>query len=357
MKRRTLDWCRGQYTSNTTPSSALTAQEASGRVALMRKRTATSRRTVAAVICHGVSPFEFAVACEVFGLDRSELGVPWYRFLVCAVEAPPIRTATGFSIDTPHGLEALRRADTIVVPADNCRGERVEELLDALRLAHTRGARILSVCTGAFALAAAGLLDGRRATTHWMHAEELARRYPKVKVDPDVLYVDEGDILTSAGTAAGIDLCLHVVRQDFGAEIANAVARRMVVPPHRDGGQAQFVDEPLPDLPATDPFVDTLSWIQEHLDHPITVADLARRSAMSPRTFARRFRATTGTTPKRWLLRQRVLLAQRLLESSDHPVELIARRSGFGTAANLRQHFQRFVRVSPNTYRRAFRTG
>ena len=336
--------------------SALTARTTSGSIVRMRKKAAKSRRTVAAVICNGVSPFEFAVACEVFGLDRSELGVPWYRFLVCAAQPPPIVTAMGFSIDTPHGLDSLQQADTIVVPADNRRGEGVEDLLQALRRAHGRGARILSVCTGAFTLAAAGLLDGRRAATHWMHAGELARCYPTVEVDADVLYVDEGDILTSAGTAAGIDLCLHVVRQDFGAEIANAVARRMVVPPHRSGGQAQFVVEPMPDLPAADPFSDTLVWMQEHLDQPITVADLARRAAMSPRTFARRFRSTTGTTPNQWLLRQRVLLAQRLLESTDQPVEVVAARAGFGTAANLRQHFQRSVRVSPNAYRRTFRT-
>ncbi|MDQ3639940.1 MAG: helix-turn-helix domain-containing protein [Actinomycetota bacterium] len=321
----------------------------------MRNKAANNRRTVAAVICNGVSPFEFAVACEVFGLDRSELGLPWYRFLVCAAQPPPIMTAMGFSIDTPYGLDSLRRADTIVVPADNRRGEGLSELVDALGRAHARGARILSVCTGAFSLAAAGLLDGRRATTHWMHADELARRYPKVKVDPDVLYVDEGDVLTSAGTAAGIDLCLHVVRQDYGAEIANAVARRMVVPPHRDGGQAQFVVEPMPDLPTADPFSDTLVWIQEHLDQPTTVADLARRAAMSPRTFARRFRSTTGTTPNQWLLRQRLLLAQRLLESTEQPVELVATHAGFGTAANLRQHFRRSIRVSPNAYRRSFR--
>ena len=356
MNRSTLEPCPGQYTSNTMTLSALPAHPTSGRLAQVRKKAASGRRTVAAVICNGVSPFEFAVACEVFGLDRSELGVPWYRFLVCAAQPPPVMTAMGFSIDTPHGLDSLRRADTIVVTADNRCGEGLSELVDALGRAHARGARILSVCTGAFALAAAGLLDGRRATTHWMHAEELARRYPKVEVDPDVLYVDDGDILTSAGTAAGIDLCLHIVRQDFGAEIANAVARRMVVPPHRDGGQAQFVDEPVPDLPSSDPFSDTLAWVQAHLDQPITVADLARRAAMSPRTFARRFRSTTGTTPNQWLIRQRVLLAQRLLESTDQPVEQVASRSGLGTATNMRQHFQRFVRLSPNAYRRTFRT-
>jgi transcriptional regulator GlxA family with amidase domain len=213
------------------------------------------------------------------------------------------------------------------------------------------------VCTGAFILAAAGLLDGRTVTTHWAHADDLARQYPLVDVNPDVLYVDDGDILTSAGTAAGIDLCLHVVRQDFGAEIANSVARRMVVPPHRDGGQAQFVDEPLPDLASSDPFTETLVWIQEHLDQPISVEHLAQLAAMSPRTFARRFRATTGTTPHHWLIRQRVLLAQRLLETTDHSVELVASRCGFGTATNLRQHFQRLVCTTPNGYRRTFRVG
>ena len=211
------------------------------------------------------------------------------------------------------------------------------------------------MCSGAFVLAAAGLLDGRRATTHWMFADDLAERYPEVKVDPDVLYVDEGDVLTSAGTAAGIDLCLHVVRMDFGAEIANAVARRMVVPPHRDGGQAQFVDEPVPDGLGADLFGDTLTYMQEHLDEALPVDDLAARAAMSPRTFARRFRAATGTTPHKWLVRQRVLLAQRLLETTDLPVDRVAERCGFGSAAGLRDHFTRQVRTSPLAYRRTFR--
>jgi transcriptional regulator GlxA family with amidase domain len=318
--------------------------------------TAAARQTVAAVICNGLSPFEFAVACEVFGIDRSHLGVPWYRFLVCASDPPPIRTDVGFTIDTPYGLEALRRADTIVIPASHRPGEPPPELLDALRRAHARGSRLVSVCTGAFTLAATGLLDGRRATTHWNHTAEFAARYPDVKVDPDVLYVDEGDILTSAGTAAGIDLCLHIVRQDFGAEIANAVARSMVVAPHRDGGQAQYIAEPVaPDLMAGDLFGETLVWMQEHLDQPISVDDLSRRAAMSPRTFARRFRATTGTTPHHWLLRQRVLLAQRLLETTEQPVEVIAARCGFGSATGLRQHFQRILRTTPQAYRGSFR--
>jgi transcriptional regulator GlxA family with amidase domain len=320
----------------------------------MRKDSAKGRHTVAAVVTNGLSPFEFAVACEVFGVDRSEAaGAPWYRFIVCGADPAPIATQAGFSIHAPYGLEGLRRADSIIVPASES-GPENEPLLDALRRAHRRGARIMSVCTGAFVLAAAGLLDGRRVTTHWAHSAELAQRYPKVNVDRDVLYVDDGDILTSAGTAAGIDLCLHIVRKDYGAEVANEVARRMVVPPHRDGGQAQFVSAPMPELSACDPFVDTLVWVQAHLDEPLAVADLARRSAMSQRTFARRFRETTGTTPHQWLLRQRILLAQRLLETTDLSVDVIATQCGVGTAANLRQHFQRIVRTSPNGYRRTF---
>jgi transcriptional regulator GlxA family with amidase domain len=314
---------------------------------------------VATVICHGVAPFEMAVPCEVFGIDRSELGVPWYRHRVCANERPPVRSSMGFTIDTPYGLDEVVRADTVVVPAWGAAqldDDPPAALLDALRAAHRRGARIMSVCSGAFVLAAAGLLDGRRATTHWMHAEALAARYPQVEVDPDVLYVDEGDVMTSAGTAAGIDLCLHVVRLDFGAEIANAVARRMVVPPHREGGQAQFVEAPMTSGgPGSDRFATTLEYMLEHLDEPLSVEGMADRAAMSPRTFARRFRGTTGTTPGQWLVRQRVLLAQRLLETTDDPVEVIALRCGFGTAAGLRLHFRRVLATSPLVYRRTFR--
>jgi transcriptional regulator GlxA family with amidase domain len=317
------------------------------------------RHTVATVICHGVAPFEMAVPCEVFGIDRSELGVPWYRHMICAAEDAPIRSSQGFTIDTPHGLDEVVKANTVVVPAwgaAQLNRDPPPALLDALRAAHRRGARILSVCTGAFILAAAGLLDGRRATTHWMYAETLADCYPEIDVDPDVLYVDEGDVMTSAGTAAGIDLCLHVVRLDFGAEIANAVARRMVVPPHREGGQAQFVEAPVSaGDPGSDRFATTLEYMLGHLDEPLSVEAMADRAAMSPRTFARRFRATTGTTPGQWVVRQRVLLAQRLLETTDDPVELIALRCGFGTAAGLRLHFRRVLDTSPLVYRRTFR--
>jgi AraC family transcriptional activator FtrA len=313
--------------------------------------------TVVAVITHGVSPFELSVACEVFGLDRSELVDPWYRFLVCAEDAP-VRTKSGggLTVDTPHRLDVIDDADTVVIPMWVADDVPSAVLVDALRAAHARGARIMSFCSGAFLLAHAGLLDGRRATTHWMYADRLVAEFPTVDVEPDVLYVADGTILTSAGTAAAIDLCLHVVRTDHGAEVANAVARRMVVPPHRDGGQAQFISAPVP-APSTieDPFHTTLDWALEHLDEPLTVEVLARRAATSPRTFARRFVAVTGTTPLQWLLRQRVLLAQRLLETTEAPIERVATQCGFGTAAGLRVHFQRQVGTSPMAYRRTFR--
>ena len=313
---------------------------------------------VAAIVSHGVSPFELSVACEVFGLDRSELVDPWYELRVCAaVEAPvTMKTSSGLALHTPYRLADAVDAGTVIVPMWPPDDEPGEELLDALRAAHRRGARILSFCSGAFLLARAGLLDGRRATTHWMYAERLQQEFPRIDVAPDVLYVVDGSVMTSAGTAAAIDLCLHVVRQDHGAEVANAVARRMVVPPHRDGGQAQFIQAPVPIRPEVDdPFRATLDWAVEHLDEPLTVEVLARRAAMSPRTFARRFVAATGTTPLQWLLRQRVLHAQRLLETTEDPVEWVAGRCGFGTAAGMRVHFQRLVGTSPMAYRRTFR--
>jgi transcriptional regulator GlxA family with amidase domain len=330
----------------------------SGRIVGVRKKTASPAAPplVAAVIAEGQSPFEFAVACEVFGIDRSEdIGRPWYRFVVCSADPSPVTTKPGFTIGTPHGLDVLEEAHTIVVPTTSDHRRQHAALIDALVRAHARGARLVSLCSGAFTLAATGLLDGRRATTHWMFAEELARKYPLIRVDPGVLYIDEGDIMTSAGTAAGIDLCLHIVRIDYGAEAANIAARRMVVPPHRDGGQAQFVRQPVPPPTPSDPFADTLVWAQEHLDGAIAVEDLARRAAMSERTFARRFHEQHGTTPHQWLLRQRVAYAQRLLETTDLPVDVVAGQCGLGTATNLRQHFQRVVHTTPTAYRRMFR--
>jgi transcriptional regulator GlxA family with amidase domain len=308
---------------------------------------------VAVAVCDDVSVFELGVVCEVFGIDRTDTGLPGYDFAVCAAEPAPLRTGGGFSITPEHGLDRLLAADLVAVPSWRSADERPPEaLLDALRAVVDRGGRVMSVCSGAFVLAAAGLLDGRRATTHWRYAAALAERYPAVDVDPNVLYVDSGPVLTSAGTSAGIDLCLHLVREEHGPAVANAIARRMVVPPHRDGGQAQFVEAPVP-APRRDDLADVLTWAVEHLDQPLSVESLAARALMSPRTFARRFRAATGTTPYAWLLHQRTLLAQRLLEAG-HGVEEVARRSGFGSAATLREHFARARGTSPSAYQRAF---
>jgi AraC family transcriptional regulator, transcriptional activator FtrA len=315
----------------------------------------TAMHTVATIAYDAVNPFELAVATEIFGFERPELGVSWYRFLVCAAKPRPIRTSVGIFLTTPYSLPHVAEADTVIVPSSRPGIVPVPGmLLDTLRDAYQRGARIISFCTGAFLLAAAGLLDGRRVTTHWMWAAELAARYPTVQVDPRVLYIDDGQVLTSAGTAAAIDLSLHVVRQDYGAEIAAAVARRMVVPPHRDGSQAQYIETPLPVLDEEEPFGMTLAWMAAHLDEDLTVEQMAARAMMSPRTFARRFRATLGTTPYQWLLQQRIVLAQRLLETTNESIERIATCCGFSSAATLRLHFQRLLHTSPQPYRYAF---
>jgi AraC family transcriptional activator FtrA len=310
--------------------------------------------TVAIVAYDGLDQFGFALAWEVFGIDYpADAAEPWYRLLICGSD--PVRLDNGLSMSVPHRLADLERADTVIVPACEAPGGPAEEVLAALRRAHGRGARLVSLCTGTFVLAAAGLLDGRRVTTHWAECAELAARYPSLQVDPSVLYVDDGDILTSAGSAAGIDLCLHLIRRDRGAEAATRVARELVVPPYRDGGQAQYIDTPLPELDTTDLFGDTMAWLRAHLDQEVSVADLAHRSAMSRRTFARRFAASTGTTPYQWLLRQRLQRAQRLLETTDLPVDTVARHSGLTTAANLRKHFGRALRTTPQAYRHTFR--
>jgi transcriptional regulator GlxA family with amidase domain len=313
---------------------------------------------VAALVFPPVSVFELAVVCEVFGIDRREMGVPSYDLRVCAIDDPPLRThGAGFTIDTPYGMETLAWADTIILPGWPAATlvPPPEEVCAALRRAHRRGARLASLCSGAYVLAAAGLLDGRRATTHWMYTSDLASKYPEVEIDSGVLYVGDGDVWTSAGTAAAIDLCLHFVRLDHGAEVANVVARRMVVPAHRDGGQAQYVQAPVPDQCTDDDLASTLDWAVEHLDRELSVDDLARRARLSPRTFARRFKMAAGTTPLQWLVTQRVILAQRLLESTELPVEAVAQRCGFGSAATLRQHFGRVVGTSPVAYRQTFR--
>jgi AraC family transcriptional regulator, transcriptional activator FtrA len=328
----------------------------SGNIDSMRDKAATQPRSVALVLYDGVSPFEVGVVCDVFGGDyyAQEFGVPWYRLTICAA-MPSVRLDAGLQLEVPAGLEAIRTAATVVVVPTEQPDQVPAAVLDALRAARARGQRILSLCTGAFILAAAGILDGHRATTHWTECAALAARYPRVTVDPDVLYVDEGDLLTSAGSAASIDLCLHVVQQDFGSEVATRLARDLVVPLHRDGGQAQFIDTPIPVLDDRHLFADTLAWLQAHLDQTVTVRDLAGRAAMSPRTFARRFLASTGATPYQWIVRERIRLAQRLLETTDLPVDAVAARTGLRTAGNLRKHFSRAVRTSPHAYRDAFR--
>jgi AraC family transcriptional activator FtrA len=319
------------------------------------RKDAASSHTVALLLIDGFSIFEFGIASEVFGYDRSAyLGVPWYRFLTCGLRPGPVISEIGVQVVAARGLDGLRQAGTVVVPPVNPGGVP-REVLAELRRAHHRGARMVSLCTGAFILAEAGLLDGRPATTHWTATARLASCYPAVKVDPDPLFIDDGDVLTAAGSAAALDLALHLVRCDYGAEIASTVARRLVLPPHRDGGQAQFIQEPVPAEPSPDPFARTLAWAAGHLPEPLSVPELAARSAMSPRSFARRFRAATGTTPHRWITWQRILLARRLLENTDASVEEIARRCGLGSAANMRAQFTAATRTSPSAYRRTFR--
>jgi AraC family transcriptional regulator, transcriptional activator FtrA len=313
-------------------------------------------RTVAVLIYDAVNPFELGVATDVFGFERPELGVPWYRFLICADEPRPIRTSVGIFLTTPYSLEHVEEADTIIVPGSRPGIVPVSEmLLDTLRRSYQRGARIITLCTGTFLLAATGLLDGRCVTTHWAWAAELAERYPRVHVDPQKLYIDDGQILTSAGTAAAIDLSLYVVRQDYGAEIATAIARRMVVPLYRDGSQAQYIETPLLAAPEkSEPFGATLAWIIAHLHEDLSVEQMASRAAMSPRTFARHFQATLGITPYQWLLQQRIVLAQRQLETTNETIERVATSCGFSSAATLRLHFQRLLHISPQMYRHAF---
>lgn len=313
-------------------------------------------RKVAVLAYDDLCTFEFGIVVEVFGLPRPELNVEWYDFQVCSLEAGPLRAAGGIRVEVRRGLNLLRRAGTIVIPGWRHVDERPPEaLLRMLQSAHADGARLVSICSGVFVLAAAGLVNGKRVTTHWQYAGRLAAEFPKVRVEPDVLYVDEGSILTSAGSAAGIDLCLHIVRRDYGAEIANRVARRLVMPPHRDGGQAQYVQAPMP-ADGGGGLAPVLQWVQANLRRPLRVDELARRAAMSPRTFARRFRQETGTTPHQWLMHQRLLDAQRRLENSGDGIDRIAEAVGLQTAASLRTHFSRALGITPTAYRKRFST-
>ena len=311
---------------------------------------------VVALAYDGLCTFEFGVAVEVFGLARPELGPDWYRFAVAGLDPGPLRAMGGIRVVVDGGLDLLDDAGTIIIPGWRGAREPVPPALsEALTRAHRRGARLLSICSGAFVLAAAGLLNGRRATTHWRYAALLRDLYPDIQVAPDVLYVDEGNILTSAGSAAGIDLCLHLVRRDFGPDAANSVARRLVVQPHREGGQAQFIETPVPTAREGARLGPLLDFLRERLEDEHTLASMADRAGMSLRTFLRRFAALTGTTPAEWLLTERMARARALLESDGLPVEEVATRAGFGSAATLRHHFRQKLGLSPATYRTRFR--
>ncbi|TBF36977.1 transcriptional regulator FtrA [Rhizobium leguminosarum] len=303
----------------------------------------------------GLCTFEFGIAVEVFGLDRPEMGQNWYRFAVAGSDQGPMRAAGGVRIMTDGDLDLMADANIIVIPGwRGVDSEVPNDLINAVRQAHHRGARILSICSGVFVLAAAGLLDGRRATTHWRYTDALAARYPKIAVTPDVLYVDEGDVLTSAGSAAGLDLCLHVVRRDFGTRAANSVARRLVVQPHRDGGQAQFVKNAVPSPYESGRIGPLLDFLRENLAGVHCLDDLAKRVGMSKRTFSRRFEIATGTTPARWLLDARMVRARDLLEETDLPIESVAETVGFKSATLLRHHFRQQFATTPVAYRAAF---
>ncbi len=313
-------------------------------------------KSVSALVLDGLAIFEFGVICEVFGIDRSAEGVPNFDFKVCGPQpGKPLRTSVGATVTPDNGLDGLAGADLVAIPAISGSGY-LPEALEAVKAAADAGAIILTVCSGAFVAGVAGLLDGRPCTTHWLHADDLARRFPTARVDRNVLFVDDGNLITSAGTAAGIDACLHLVRRELGSEVTNRIARRMVVPPQRDGGQRQYIDQPIP-VRCSEGFAPQLDWILANLHTPHTVAALAGRANMSARTFARRFVDETGTTPMQWVTDQRVLYARRLLEESDLDIDRIADRSGFGSATLLRHHFRRIIGVTPSDYRRSFACG
>ncbi|WP_205746770.1 GlxA family transcriptional regulator [Duganella callida] len=310
----------------------------------------SAKRKIAVIAFDGITPFHLSVPSLVFrDLEQFDLRV-------CSADPPPLRTTGGFDIATTHTLRALSSADIVIVPTwhDDCR-PAAPALLNALRRAHRRGARLVGLCLGSFPLAEAGLLDGRTATTHWAFAHTLIERHPTVTVDREVLYVDDGDILTSAGVAAGLDCCLYLLRQLCGAEVANRVSRQLVVAPHRQGGQAQFIERPLPVSPSDCRFNDVLDWVTRHLQEEHSIDALAARAAMSRRHFTRHFRLATGTSFKQWLLNQRLTHAQRMLERSDASIEMVAQEAGFGSALSLRQHFRTTLRTSPSAYRKQFR--
>lgn len=312
----------------------------------------TAPTKVAVIAFNGINPFHLSVPCLVF--DAAPGG--YFDVRVCAVDGTPLATSAGFAIATAHGLEALADADLVIMPSwhDDCR-PAPPRLLDALRCAHARGGRVVGLCLGAYPLAEAGLLNGKTATTHWAYADQLAQRFPKITVDSDVLYVDQGTVLTSAGVAAGLDCCLHLLRQQCGAELANVAARQLVIAPHRQGGQAQFIERPLPVSRSDGRFADVLAWVGERLEQAHSIDALAARAAMSRRHFTRHFRQATGSSFKQWLLSQRLAQARRLLEGSDAAIEVVAQQAGFGSALSLRQHFKATLQLSPSAYRKGYR--
>lgn len=311
---------------------------------------------LAIIAFDGISLFHLSVPTLIFGEDRQSSGVPRYALHVCAEHPGALTSSTGLVIEVPHGLEHLADADVIIVPSWSAPEQPAPVVLtEALRQAHARGAKLVGLCLGAFVLADAGLLNGRRATTHWGWSELFARRFPLVRLEPDVLYVDEDDVMTSAGTVAALDGCLHLLRCRLGADVANRVARRLVMPPHRQGGQAQYVEQPLPSRPRDEQLAGVLDWARGRLDQPLSLDILAGAALMSRRTFTRRFREATGITVSQWLAAERLALAQRLLESTDLPVENVAAAAGFGSALSLRQHFRAQFGTTPAGYRRTFR--
>ncbi|XRQ06943.1 helix-turn-helix domain-containing protein [Actinomadura welshii] len=313
-----------------------------------------SSHRVVMIVDAGSNPFELGVATELFGLRRPELGRPWYDFALCAPEGRAVMHAGFFTMSGIADLAAVERADTVIVPnRPDPETDPPPEVVDAIRGAAGRGARLVSFCTGAFSLAAAGVLDGRRAATHWRWADLMRSRFPSVRLEPDVLYVDDGDVLTSAGSAAALDLGLHIVRRDHGAEVANAVSRRLVFAGHRDGGQRQFVERPVPEVPDAS-LAPVLAWARERLDRPLTVADLAARAAVSPATLHRRFQAELGTTPLAWLTAERVSLACALIERGEPRLDAVAEASGLGSTANLRARIRSRTGLTPSAYRARF---
>jgi transcriptional regulator GlxA family with amidase domain len=306
----------------------------------------------------GVYPFELAIPVRIFGTATGADGQPLYEVITCSLNGGPVTTSADFAVTVQHGLEVIETAGTLVIPPSTCdpledRDWLPEPLAGALNRLRP-GTRVVSICTAAYALAAAGLLDGRPATTHWREAGHFQQTFPEVKVHPDALFIDDGDVLTAAGVASGVDLCLHIVRRDHGSLIANQVARLCVVPPWREGGQAQYIERPVPE-PAEVSTSATRAWALGQLHRPLSLAELAGHAQMSVRTFSRRFRNETGTSPGQWLTRQRIEAARRLLETTDLPIDQIASQAGFGTAASLRQHLTATVGVSPTGYRRVFR--